>query len=79
MEVLQGESLVYNSIYAKKGRKGPPSANQVASKDEPRHGHVVCTLHPSPNLIAAKISWYMVCYRHAVQSNVDIQLTPAKQ
>ena len=23
---------------------GPPSANQVASKDEPRRGHAVCTL-----------------------------------
>ena len=47
-------SLVSNSIYAKKDRNGPPSANQVASKDEPRRGHAVCTLwvHPptSPSL-----------------------------
>ena len=37
-------SLVPNCIHAKKGRNGPPSANQVASKDEPRRGHAVCTL-----------------------------------
>jgi len=37
-------SLVSNSIYAKKDRSGPPSDNQVASKDEPRCGHAVCTL-----------------------------------
>jgi len=37
-------SLVSNSIYAKEDRNGPPSANQVASKDEPRRGHAVCTL-----------------------------------
>ena len=36
-------SLVSNSIYAK-DRNGPPSANQVAPKDEPRRGHAVCTL-----------------------------------
>ena len=44
--------LVSNSIYAKKDRNGPPSVNQVASKDaskdasedEPRCGHAVCTL-----------------------------------
>ena len=30
-------SLVSNSIYDKKDRNGPPSANQVASKDEPTH------------------------------------------
>ena len=44
-------SLVSNSIDAKKDRNGPPSANQVASKDEPRRGHAVCTLwvhHPPP-------------------------------
>jgi len=44
-------SLVSNSIYAKKDRNGPPSANQVASKDEPRRGHAVCTFgctHPPP-------------------------------
>ena len=44
-------SLVSNSIYAEKDRNGPPSANQVASKDEPRRGHAVCTLrvtHPPP-------------------------------
>ena len=31
-------------IYAKKDGNRPPSANQVASKDEPRHSHAVCTL-----------------------------------
>ena len=40
--------LVSNSIYAKKDRNGPPSADQVASKDEPRHGHAVCTLRVHP-------------------------------
>ena len=40
--------LVSNSIYAKKDRNGPPSANQVASKDEPRRGHAVCTLRVHP-------------------------------
>jgi len=47
------KSLVSNSIYAKKDRNDPPSANQVTSKDEPRCGHAVCTLwvHPkgAPN------------------------------
>ena len=52
MEALQGEVLVSNSIYmiyAEKDRNGPPSANQVVSRDEPRRGHAVCTLsvHPS--------------------------------
>ena len=48
-------SLVSNSIYAKKDRNGPPSANQVASKDEPRLGHAVCTLrvHPPTSLCPA--------------------------
>ena len=32
MEALQGEIAGFNSIYAKKDRNGPPSANQVASK-----------------------------------------------
>ena len=41
-------SLVSNSIYAKKDRNGPPSANQVTSKDEPRRGHAVCTLWVHP-------------------------------
>jgi len=41
-------SLVSNSIYPKKDRHGPPSANQVASKDEPRHSHAVCTLWAHP-------------------------------
>ena len=41
-------SLVSNSVYAKKDRNGPPSANQVASKDEPRRGHAVCTLQVHP-------------------------------
>jgi len=44
-------SLVSNSIYAKKDRNGPPSANQVTSKDKPRCGLLFapfgCT-HPSP-------------------------------
>jgi len=39
-------SLVSNSIYSKKDRNGPPSANQVASKDVPRRGHAVCTNGP---------------------------------
>jgi len=34
-------SLVSNSIYAKKDRNDPPSANQVTSKDEPRCGHAM--------------------------------------
>ena len=41
-------SLVSNSIYAKKDRNGPPSANQVTSKDEPRRSHAVCTLRVYP-------------------------------
>ena len=41
-------SLVSNSIYAKKDRNGPHSANQVASKDEPRHSRAVCTLRVHP-------------------------------
>jgi len=40
--------LVSNSIYAKKDRNGPSSANQVTSKDEPRRGHAVCTLRVHP-------------------------------
>jgi len=40
--------LVSNSIYARKDTNGPPSANQVASKDEPRRGHAVCTLRVHP-------------------------------
>jgi len=43
-------SLVSNSNYAKKYRNGPPNANPVAFKDEPRHGQAVlfgCT-HPRP-------------------------------
>jgi len=41
-------SLVSNFIYAKKDRNGPPSANQVASKDEHRNGHAVSTLQVHP-------------------------------
>ena len=37
-------SLVSNSIYAKRDRNGPPSANQVASEHQPRCSHAVCTL-----------------------------------
>ena len=48
MEALQGEIAVSNFIYAKEGRNGPPSANQVISTDEPRHGHAVCTLQVHP-------------------------------
>ena len=51
IEALQGETLVSNPIYAKKDRNGPPSANQVTSKDEPRRSHAVCTfgcIHPPP-------------------------------
>jgi len=44
-------SLVSNSIYAKKDSNGPPSANQVASKDEPDTAMLLapfgCT-HPPP-------------------------------
>jgi len=40
--------LVSNSIYAKKDRNGPPSANQVASKDKCRCSHAVCTLQVHP-------------------------------
>jgi len=40
--------LVSNSIYTKKDRNGPPSANQVISKDEPRHGQAVCILWVHP-------------------------------
>ena len=45
--------LVSNSIYVK---NGPPSANQVASRDEPRSGHAVCTLwvHPPTSLFLLK-------------------------
>ena len=42
------KSLVSNSIYAKKDGNGPPSTNQVASKDKPRRGHAVCTLRVNP-------------------------------
>ena len=47
--------LVSNSIYAKKDRNGLPSANQAASKDEPRCGHAVCThrVHPPTSLSLA--------------------------
>ena len=48
IEALQGETLVSNPIYAKKDRNGPPRANQVASKDEPRRSHAVCTLRVHP-------------------------------
>ena len=41
-------SLVSDSIYAKKDRNDPPSANQVVSRDETRHGHAVCTLWVHP-------------------------------
>ena len=58
-------SLVSNSIDAKKDRNGPPSANQVTSKHQPRRGHAVCTLRvhpptsPCPTLSAhaEPISW----------------------
>ena len=40
-------SIVSNSIYAKKDRNGPPSANQVTPRDEPRHA--VCT-HLPPSI-----------------------------
>ena len=47
--------LVSNSIYAINDRNGLPSANQVASKDEPRRGHSVCTfwVHPPISLCPA--------------------------
>jgi len=48
MEDLQCEITCFSPIYAKKDRNGPPSANQVASKDGPRRGHAVCTLRVHP-------------------------------
>jgi len=41
-------ALVSNSIYAKKGRNGPPGANQVVSRDEPRCSQAICTLWVHP-------------------------------
>jgi len=41
-------SLVSNSIYAKKDGNSPPSANQVASKEEPSCSHAVRTLRMHP-------------------------------
>ena len=41
-------SLVSNSIYTKKDGNGPPSANLVISRDEPRRSHAVCTLWVHP-------------------------------
>ena len=47
-------SLISNSIRAKKDRNGPPSANQVASKDEPDAAMLFapfgCT-HPPPPVL----------------------------
>jgi len=37
-------SLVSSSIYAKKDRNGPPSANPVVSTAEPRCSHAIFTL-----------------------------------
>ena len=49
MEAMKGKTACfYKSIYAKKDRNGPSSANQFASKDEPRRGHAVCTLQMHP-------------------------------
>ena len=51
METLYGEIACFDSIYAKMDRNGPPSANQVISMDESRHGHAIFTLrvhHPPP-------------------------------
>jgi len=45
MEALQGEIACSNSIYAKKDRNGPPSANQVASSESSR-GFVFSLAHP---------------------------------
>jgi len=42
-EALQGKAACYKSVYAKKDRNGPSSANQGLSTSEPRHGHTVCT------------------------------------
>jgi len=40
--------LVSNSIYARKDKNGPTSANQVASRDKPRCGYAVYLwVHPS--------------------------------
>ena len=41
-------SLVSNSIYTKKDRNNPPSANQVVFIAKPRHAHAVCTLWVHP-------------------------------
>ena len=51
METLQGtyvRQFVSKSVYAKKYRDGPFSANQGLSTSEPRHGHAVCTLWVHP-------------------------------
>ena len=41
-------SLVSNSIYTKKDRNSPPSANQVVFIAKPRRAHAVCTLWVHP-------------------------------
>jgi len=46
--LVSKRTVVSNSIYAKTDRNGPPSANQVASKDEPRCNHAVYTLQVHP-------------------------------
>ena len=47
MEALQGE-IILTPFRPRKNRNGPPSANQVVSGDEPRHGHAVYTLRVHP-------------------------------
>ena len=45
--VLSGYQYYWNNtvlVQKKKDRNGPPSANQVTSRDQPRRGHAVCTL-----------------------------------
>ena len=47
--------LVSNSINAKMDRNGPPSANQVTYKDEPRRSHAVCTLRVPKDIAGSDI------------------------
>jgi len=48
MEALQGEIACFQLYLCQKDRNGLLSANQVASKDEPRCGHAVCILWVHP-------------------------------
>ena len=49
MEALQDQITCFLTPFMpKRIKNGPPSANQVASTDEPRRGHAVCTLRVHP-------------------------------